>query len=276
MNRLLAHAPMWLTLTLATAMLIYGPIAQPAGYHDFADARVLGGIPRAGDVLSNLGFALVGVWGLVVLGMRQAHSVFRGAWPGYALFLVALIGTTFGSGFYHLAPDNQRLVWDRIPIALACAGLLAGVHAETRSAARAGQFTAAIAILALASVLWWYFTESHGRGDLRPYLLLQVLPALVIPLWQAAARAPRADRLAFGAAIVLYILARAAELNDSAIYQAWGFISGHTLKHLLATGAAVAIVARLVMRGSDLTPAEPLPCVPRSSGTARVRDGVRS
>ncbi|MDM5181921.1 hypothetical protein PO883_32625 [Massilia sp. DJPM01] len=35
-----------------------------------------------------------------------------------------LIGlTAFGSSWYHLAPDDTRLVWDRLPIALACVSL---------------------------------------------------------------------------------------------------------------------------------------------------------
>lgn len=34
----------------------------------------------------------------------------------YAVVFAGLILTALGSGYYHLAPDNARLVWDRIPI----------------------------------------------------------------------------------------------------------------------------------------------------------------
>ena len=61
--------------------------------------------------------------------MRADASLNAGR-HGYRLFLVGLLLTAFGSGLYHLAPDNARLVWDRLPIALACAGLLAAVRAE--------------------------------------------------------------------------------------------------------------------------------------------------
>jgi hypothetical protein len=83
---------------------------------------------------------------------------------------------------------------------------------------------------------------------LRFYLLLQLLPLLLIPFWHAIYHAPRDQRIAFGAAAALYVLAKAAELNDHVVFFALDWISGHTLKHLLATAAAVLVVAHLVRR----------------------------
>ena len=161
--------------------------------------------------------------------------------------MIGLFLTALGSSFSHLAPDNARLVWDRLPIALACGGLLAGVWGDTRHK-ESCRIAAWLAIAAIASVGWWYFTEMSGRGDLRAYLLLQGLPILLIPLWQWIYAMPRADRLAFGGALVLYVIAKFAELNDHEIAALLGAATGHTLKHLLATGAAALIVARLVRR----------------------------
>ena len=259
MRRLATHLPTLLTLTIAIALLLHGPVPQWPDYHEFADGRAFAGIPRAADVLSNLGFALVGIWGFVALARRGRRQSLGNAWPGYTLFFVALVLTALGSGFYHLQPDNARLVWDRIPIALACAGLLSGVRADTHEKGDPRLLTLVLAVAAIASVLWWYVTETFGHGDLRPYLFLQLSPMLLVPLWQALARAPRNDRLAFGAAILLYIVARAAELNDVAVFGALGWISGHTIKHLLATCAAAVIVAHLVARDTrpEATPAAP-------------------
>jgi hypothetical protein len=229
-------------------MLIHGPIPQPLHYHDFADQRIWFGIPNASDVLSNLGFAALALWGWLRLVPRSDHPALRDGWPGFRLFLIALLLTAFGSAFYHWAPDNARLLWDRLPIALACAGLLTGVYAETHRAVRAARTTAWLALVAAASVLWWYATELRGAGDLRPYLLLQGAPLVLIPLWQAIARTPAADRRAFGIAIFLYIAAKAAEVNDHALFDALGWASGHTIKHLLATLAAGVVVGRLVAR----------------------------
>lgn len=215
-------------------MAIHGPIAQPPDYHHFADVRSAFGIPNAADVLSNMGFAAVGLWGCVRVGHRQ---------PGYLLFLGALVMTGAGSFFYHLAPDDARLVWDRIPIALACAGLLAGVHARCTGHDNELRNTGILAVAAVTSVMWWSWT-----GDLRPYLMLQVLPLVLIPLWQWACGTPRKERMAFAVAILLYIHAKAAELHDHEVLYATGIMSGHTLKHLLATAAAALIVSTLGRR----------------------------
>lgn len=247
MPRLLDILPGALTLCLALAMLLYGPIAQLPDYHAFADQRAGFGLPHVADVLSNLGFALVGLWGLARLWPRRTHAALASAWPGYALFLVALTLTALGSSYYHLAPDNDRLVWDRLPIALACAGLLAGARADCHPGMATRVWLAGLAAFALAGVAWWYATESAGAGDLRPYLLLQVLPLLLIPLWQARAGSPAAERRAFGLAIGLYVLAKFAELYDHALFAALG-VAGHTLKHLLASLAAWVLVHRLVAR----------------------------
>jgi hypothetical protein len=72
-----------------------------------------------------------------------------------------------------------------------------------------------------------YFTGLQGRGDLRPYLLLQILPILLVPLWQAI---------------------HGSDLNDHELLATFTFISGHAVKHLLATLAAGLIVGRLVQR----------------------------
>jgi hypothetical protein len=244
----LARLPLIVTLGIIAAMLIHGPIAQFAHYHAFADGRALLGVPNFADVVSNLGFVLVGVWGLLRLAAAGRHPSLVAGWPGYRLFLWALVLTGFGSSFYHLAPDDARLVWDRLPIALACAGLLAAVRAESGEGVDARRWAVRLSAFAAVSVAWWRMTELAGQGDLRPYLLLQLLPMLLIPLWQWLHGAPRADRLAFGLAVAFYALAKLAEAGDHQILQLTRWISGHTLKHLLASAGAAALTLRLVRR----------------------------
>ena len=248
MKRLLIQLPLLVVLALSALLLAGGPIAQMAGYHQFADQSVLLGVPHGADVFSNLGFALVAIWGLLRLWPMQGVPALDAGRHGYRLFLVGLLLTSIGSAFYHLAPDNARLVWDRLPIALACAGLLAGVRAECRNQPSARAATLWLGLFAVASVAWWAVTEQRGAGDLRPYVLLQGLPLLLIPLWQWIYRAPPHDKLAFGCAIALYVAAKFAERGDHALLAALGVVSGHTLKHLLATAAAAVLVARLVER----------------------------
>jgi hypothetical protein len=227
--------------------LAHGPVHQFADYHNFADKRSWLGIPNAGDVLSNLAIAAPGIWGLWVFRDRAARATLGAAWAGYALFFAALALTSLGSGYYHLAPDNDRLVWDRLPIALACAGLLSGARADTVARNQSARVTVALAFAAVASVHWWTFTEARGSDDLGPYLLFQLVPMLVVPVWQALASAPRYERLAFAAAIALYVIAKVAEFSDYRVLATVG-LSGHTFKHLFAGAAAFVLVAPLVRR----------------------------
>jgi hypothetical protein len=259
------HLPAVVTILLAGAALLYGPIGQLADYHHFADQAWLWGMPHAADVLSNLGFALVALWGWRQLAVARGDSRMACGWAGYRLFLAGLLLTAFGSAYYHLAPDNARLVWDRLPIALACAGLLAGVAGDCRQQS-SRHATSWLALAAVASVAWWHFTEQAGAGDLRPYLLLQVLPIVLIPLWQGLYRVSRSERWTFVVGMLIYGAAKFAELYDHEIAAALGVVSGHTLKHLLATASAALIVASLVRRVR--TPAPQINIARRQPGTA--------
>ncbi|MHC2334943.1 hypothetical protein [Bradyrhizobium sp. USDA 4454] len=242
--------PALITIGIIAAFAAHGRIAQPANYCDFADHSALFGIPHAGDVLSNAGFALVAIWGWLALWPRRDSAQLRAGWPGYRLFLIGLFLTAFGSTYFHLAPGNGRLTWDMLPIALAGAGLLVGVRGDTHPGSRANIEAIALALFAAAGVAWWVTTDRHGAGDLRPYLLLQVLPLVLIPLWQWIDRTPRTERIAFGAAIGLYVVAKLAEVLDHQIANTLGIVSGHTLKHLLATAATAVVVWGLTRRFS--------------------------
>ncbi len=234
---LLRHWPNLAIGLLAVAGFSHGPVSQLPDYHGFTEQHALFGIPHGKNVLSNLPFALVARWGWFRLSPRQHHASIRQSWVGYRQFLIGLLLTAVGSIFYHLAPDNARLVWDRLPIALACGGLIAATWSDARR--RASRDAAAWpALAAVISVAWWHFTELAGHGDLRPHPLFQAAPMLLIPLWQAIYRADGTEQLAFGGAPLLYAVAKYAELNDHELLAATGLVSGHTLKHLLAADQA--------------------------------------
>jgi uncharacterized membrane protein YphA (DoxX/SURF4 family) len=94
-------------VVLATVAHLLAPIPQPLTYHNFADQRTCLGIPNFGDVASNLGFAIVGIWGLLALLNRGPGAIVfadpRERWF-YELIFFGMLLTAFGSGYYHLAP----------------------------------------------------------------------------------------------------------------------------------------------------------------------------
>ena len=110
-------------------------VAQPISYHDFADQRRLLGVPNFMDVASNLAFLVAGLYGLRILG-RSRFADTRERLP-YAILFAAVIVTCFGSAYYHLAPNNATLFWDRLPMTLAFMSFLSAVITE-RVSVRAG------------------------------------------------------------------------------------------------------------------------------------------
>lgn len=238
--------PWTVVILVALGLALYGPIPQLEHYHDFADKRSWLGIPNAGDVLSNLGFAVVGWYGLALVLHSRRHPALDAIRPGYTVFFLALLLTASGSGWYHLVPDNARLIWDRLPIALLCAGILSAVWRETVGDGR--WVDVLWTALAVGSVAWWWYTDHTSTGDLRPYLFVQFMPLVLVPLLQWRNGTPTRERLYFGAAIGFYVLAKAAELLDHQIYDTFAFLSGHTLKHLFSMVAGLMVTLNFAHR----------------------------
>jgi hypothetical protein len=116
------RAGVWPFVTLALAVGIAASLVPrtdlPPSYHHFADQRSWLGIPNFGDVVSNLIFLLAGLCGLAFLFSKSSVDRFidvRERWFYLAVFLGLLL-TAFGSLYYHLATDNNRLVLDRVPM----------------------------------------------------------------------------------------------------------------------------------------------------------------
>lgn len=235
------------------AMLFVPPIGQRAAYHDFADRRVVLGIPYFGDVITNVGYLIVGVGGLLALarGRRGAGgSLIRpsGMWP-YGVFFAGMVLVGLGSGWYHLDPSNDSLFWDRLAMAVAVMGLFCAVIAE-RISPRVGVWLLPVLVAGgLASVVYWYLTERAGAGDLRMYVIGQFYPIMAIPLMLLLFPPRYTHGRYLWGTIGWYVLAKVAEGLDRPIY-AWtfGLVSGHNLKHVAAAMAAGCVVIMLHRR----------------------------
>jgi hypothetical protein len=167
-------------------------------------------------------------------------------WP-YLIFSLGVMLTTFGSAYYHLAPDNARLVWDRLPMAMGFMALLAAVVGERTRAQLASRMLAPLILVGIGSVLYWHWTELSGRGDLRLYGLVQFgsLAAVVLMCSVLPSRYTRGGDMFV--VVGFYALAKVFEGLDKQIYAVGGFVSGHTLKHLTAALACYWVL-RMVMR----------------------------
>ena len=211
---------------------------QDPSYHRFADTRPLLGVPNASDVLSNLAFAAVGIAALLFLARRPDAFVDRRERLPWVVLFVGVALTSVGSAWYHLAPDNARLVWDRLPMTLAFMGLFAALLVERVSLRLGLALLPALLLAGLTSVAYWHVTETAGRGDLRPYFLVQFYPLLAIPLLLAVFPARYTGATNLVVALAFYLAAKVVESYDAAIYGLGGLVSGHTLKHLLAAAGA--------------------------------------
>ena len=221
------------------ATVLLPRISQDPSYHRFADHRTWLGIPNAADVLSNLAFCAVGAWGLGrLLPVGRAELV--RALPWVVLF-ASLCLTGLGSGYYHWAPDNQRLVWDRLPMTCVFVSLLSVVISD-RINQRLGSYLEFVLVaLGALSVWYWQHTESAGRGDLRPYGFVQFYPALGILLLFLLFPGDLRSAANWAIAAGWYALAKLFEYEDAAVFAVTGWVSGHTLKHLAAALAAYFI-----------------------------------
>lgn len=209
----------------------------------FADARHWHGLANAMDVLSNLPFALLGLWGLLQLrGLEGPHPRVPGSTLDCAwLFFVGLLLTAAGSAFYHLQPDGLRLAADRAGMTVAFAGLI-GLAVCERVSPRAG-WAAAWATLGGGLLAVAVCAET---GNVLPWALVQ-FGGMALVLWLALLRpVPGAIGLRLGLVIACYALAKGFEMADQGVYELTGHaISGHTLKHLVAAGAAWPVLQML-------------------------------
>lgn len=227
------------------AAFLLPPLRQLQSYHQFADARRLAGIPNCLNVISNAGFFVVGILGLQFLATPGPFIEPRERLP-YALFFFGVFCTCFGSAYYHWQPSDGTLAWDRLPMTVAFLSLLAGNIAERISVSAGLRLLWPLIAAGAVTVWWWQWT-----GNLWPYMTAQYFTIVLIGLLMFSFPPRYTRSLDVLAVMGWYVLAKIAEAMDASIYRFSGWISGHTLKHLLAAGA-VYWVLRMLRKRSPL------------------------
>jgi len=235
-------------LTCSSLLLVFclPAIPQPLAYHNIADQRTILGLPNGLNVLSNLAFFIPGLLGIFILCSQPLPRSFGKPHEKIAFFVLFLgaILASIGSAYYHLDPNNETLVWDRLPIAVVQGAILCILIAD-RVKAEAGLYLLLpLILLGIIATLYWDYTEHLGRGDLRFYAYTEILPIIIILLllWLFPARY-QGQSYVFEA-FAFYALGRIGEFFDSWIYKLTAqVISGHTLKHV-AMGLGIYFLVR--------------------------------
>lgn len=237
------------TVLLGVIGLSLKPIPQPQSYHHFADQRTWLDVPNAGDVLSNILFAVAGIWGLILLftpgKVQFVHGRERGPWIGVS---IGLILTAFGSAYYHLAPDNARLVWDRLPMTIVFMSLVSALIGERINLRLSLWLWPVLLGIGIYSVFQWHASELRGAGDLRLYSAVQIYLAVAM-IAMLPVPSPYTRNRDLAVVLAFYGLAKLFETFDRRIYVLdRGIVSGHTLKHLAAAMAGIWLVRMLGKR----------------------------
>jgi hypothetical protein len=239
-----------LTATFVLAAMLVPAIPQPVAYHAFADCRSVWAIPNFFNVVSNLPFLIGGALGLRLIWKGGGRFVDpREQLPYLVVFLGALL-TCFGSAYYHAAPDNTRLVFDRLPMTLGFSGLVAASVAERVDLKLGLRSLWPLLLVGVITVVYWYATERTGAGNVVPYAAYQAWSIVVIVLLLIAWPARRYTHGGLlGWAAGWYGLAKVFETFDLQVFRLLGgALSGHTVKHVLASLAVFAIVRQLHAR----------------------------
>jgi hypothetical protein len=242
-----------LTVGLAVAVFIRPPIPQVQSYNDFADRRSLLGVPNLLDAASNIPFLIVGVLGLIFVWRHSTTSdgIFiepSERWP-YVFFFLGSALVCFGSGYYHLSPNDDRLMWDRLPMTVGFMSFFAATITERINVKLGVRLFPLLIAAGIGSVLYWHLSELRTTGgDLRWYVEVQYYPILAIPLMAFLFPSRYTRGVCTFGVLGLYTLAKAFELLDGPIFSLGHVVSGHTLKHLVSALAIYCVLWMLQTR----------------------------
>ncbi len=202
------------------------PITQPQEFHAFADDRTIWGVSNFFNVVSNAAFLIPGLAGLW-LCIRRTLAAARRAWT---TFFVAITAVAIGSIFYHLAPADAPLFWDRLPMTVGFTALLVALIDEHVVENAERHLLVPIVAVGVLCLLYWLVYD-----DLRAYLWVQAMSLGTAFLIVAVYPNANGGRKYLLAAVLAYAVAIFCEQGDRTLWDLLdGRLSGHTIKHLLA------------------------------------------
>uniref|UniRef100_A0A0D9UXX5 Uncharacterized protein n=1 Tax=Leersia perrieri TaxID=77586 RepID=A0A0D9UXX5_9ORYZ len=233
---------------LASALLLVATprLRHSPALHLFADMRNLLGVPNTLNVLTAYPLLLAGVPGLVLCLCGSGCFGISLRWEalGWFLFYTGNIAAAFGSAYYHLKPDDDRLIWDRLPMMISASSLLSILVIE-----RVDERVGLSCLLSLLSLILVSSACERVLDDMRLWVVLNFAPCIAIPamlfLFPPKYTHSRFWFLATG----FYLLARFEGLADRKVYSVNRyFISGHSLEHLCFALVTLILTVMLSFR----------------------------
>jgi hypothetical protein len=219
-----------ISIVVVASLLFFGRIPQDPDYHNFADTRTLLGVKNFWNIISNLPFLWVGGFGL-----WRSRFLNDRYWLDYQVLCVSIFLVGLGSAYYHYDPTTPTLLWDRLPMTIAFMSIFSILLKERVIIDCKLPLTTLLVGSGIASAFYWYWTEMLGVGDLRAYIVVQFLPMLLSPAILLLFDSRYLSNKLLFIALLYYIGAKLFEHFDKEVFALISLLSGHTIKHLLAS-----------------------------------------
>jgi hypothetical protein len=224
-----------ISLLAIVATFFAEPIPQNQAYHHFADELTYFNVPNFWNVFSNLPFVIFGLYGLFICIKSKEKTDISSS---IFFFFIGITLTGFGSAYYHWAPNDATLIWDRLPMTISFMSFFSVVISVFIAVNIGKKVLFPFLLIGLASILYWVIFD-----DLRLYLLVQFLPILLLVLILILSYQNRSLKQYFVWVFIVYFLAKISEIYDVKIFEATNqLISGHSLKHLSASLAPLFFI----------------------------------
>ena len=226
------------------------PIEQKEDYHNFSDTLTIGGIPNFWNVISNLPFLIVGVYGIIRL-KKMGRFNFQ-----FLTFFIGISLVAIGSGYYHLNPNSSTLVWDRLPMTIVFTALMSIVISEFIDLKKGKMLLIPLLLIGMISIIYWVSLD-----DLRLYALVQYYPIIAIPIILILFKSEENSPKGFWLLLITYLIAKLFETYDFEIHKTLKLMSGHSLKHLAAAVGIYLLIISYVRQNKIIE--EQLPTKPK-------------
>ena len=232
----------YIILTAIAIMAIVGlfilsPIEQNKEYHNFCDSDTIFNIPNFWNVISNVPFLIIGFIGIYKTSALLDTKI------QYILFFLGISLVSIGSGYYHLNPNNNTLVWDRLPMTIAFMSLFSIIISEFIDLKIGLKLLVPALLIGLLSVVYWIVFN-----DLKIYILVQFFPILAILVILIFFKSKYNLIIGYWLLLLAYIIAKLFEHFDYQTQNALKILSGHTLKHIVISIGIFSLLYTYIKR----------------------------